>query len=506
MRIGEWGRKCLVDIAKRLRFASSQQNSNVFEPQQSKDCIMNASVYKYKYSVLGLARWETQNIAEWVAYYKYLGFDHIYLYCNDDDPGDLYTQISPYVDGLDPYVTFVHYPYQGHQWWMWMHFFKNYKDETEWVGIFDVDEFLNLPEDRSIVKFMQNRSEIADCIYFYWTFFGTNGYEEQPIGSVLRNYTRRQDGLDANTKTLTRTACIDHGRLRHEMRHEAGFVYPNHGWRPLTSSPMRMIDVLGNDMSGYYEDFPTQFQKITSSKENIDRIFRTGVLHHYAFKAKSHFMRRVQRGTRGSHSAQTIWQQQFESGDYKGFLDNINAYEDNSLKNIWSEYLHKVNDQRLMISSPKEELISLGKNALQSSIWPVDANANLEDAAAKAVNGDHTGSCNVHTDFEPNPWWQVDLGASYTISEIRIYNRVDVSSLMARNRFFTLSVSSDGKTWSAAYRRESEIPFGGIDGNYFTWRPDGQVVAKWVRVSLDYNEALNLDQVEIYGKPESQSA
>ncbi len=456
--------------------------------------------FKYKYSVLGLARWETVNIAEWISYYQYLGFDHIYLYCNDDDPGDLYTQISQYTSGKDPFVTFVYYPHQGHQWWMWMDFFNRFKDETEWIAIFDIDEFLNLPRHRSIDDFMSDGRSKADCIYFYWSFFGNNGYEEQAQGSVIRNYTRRQIGIDKNTKTITRTSCIDQRLLRHEMRFEIGFVYPNHGWSSLTSKPMRAYDVLGNDMSGYFIDFPNLFCSIFEDSDNTTRVYETAVLHHYAFKATSDFTRRVKRGLGGSHGIQAIWQKRFKNNEHLNFLADINAVEDSSLKHRWEAHLDQQLAQSRIFERPSEPLLSFEKPALQSSVWPPDPEANLALAASKAVNGVFTGGPNVHTDFEQSPWWRVDLKQRCQVSEVHIYNRVDVSTYMERHRWFWLEISDDDISYRAVTHAElDDVVFGGIDGKPFIWRPEGPVTARYVRIIFPHVQTLNLDQVEVYG-------
>ncbi len=50
---------------------------------------------KYKFSIAACARWETKNISEWIAYHRAIGFEHIYLYCNDNDPAELYECLLP---------------------------------------------------------------------------------------------------------------------------------------------------------------------------------------------------------------------------------------------------------------------------------------------------------------------------------------------------------------------------------------------------------------------------
>jgi len=45
--------------------------------------------------------------------------------------------------------------------------------------------------------------------------------------------------------------------------------------------------------------------------------------------------------------------------------------------------------------------------------------------AAGAVDGVKDGKYAFHTDKEPNPWWQVDLGEPLPVARIVVYNRLD---------------------------------------------------------------------------------
>lgn len=103
---------------------------------------MPASPPSHQVSIVACARWETQAITEWLLYHRSIGFDHVYLYCNDDDPAELYAAVLPFLQGDAPFVTFRHYPFQGQQFHMYMHCLRAHKDESEWVMFLDVDEFL----------------------------------------------------------------------------------------------------------------------------------------------------------------------------------------------------------------------------------------------------------------------------------------------------------------------------------------------------------------------------
>ena len=65
--------------------------------------------------------------------------------------------------------------------------------------------------------------------------------------------------------------------------------------------------------------------------------------------------------------------------------------------------------------------LALGKDAFQSSQWG-------SGAASRAVDGNADsnwdGNSCSHTDNDdPNPYWGVDLGADYHITQVEIVNR-----------------------------------------------------------------------------------
>jgi hypothetical protein len=61
--------------------------------------------WKYRYAIAACARWEAPYAAEWLAYHRAIGFEHVYLYCNDVDPAELYEAVLPFTQGAEPFVT-----------------------------------------------------------------------------------------------------------------------------------------------------------------------------------------------------------------------------------------------------------------------------------------------------------------------------------------------------------------------------------------------------------------
>jgi Glycosyl transferase family 2 len=69
-------------------------------------------------ALAAIARWETQYAPEWLAYHRAIGFDHVYLICNDDDPAPLWEAVLPFAAGAEPFVTFTHFPWHGQRFHM----------------------------------------------------------------------------------------------------------------------------------------------------------------------------------------------------------------------------------------------------------------------------------------------------------------------------------------------------------------------------------------------------
>jgi len=109
---------------------------------------------KYRFSIAACARWETPYIVEWLTYHRAIGFDHVFLYCNDDDPAELSEKVAAFTQGNEPFVTFSHHAARGEQAQMYRHFLQNHVHKSEWFGFLDIDEFLHLPADERISDFM----------------------------------------------------------------------------------------------------------------------------------------------------------------------------------------------------------------------------------------------------------------------------------------------------------------------------------------------------------------
>ena len=100
-----------------------------------------------------------------------------------------------------------------------------------------------------------------------------------------------------------------------------------------------------------------------------------------------------------------------------------------------------------------------------------------------------------HTAQELFPWWQVDLGATYRIDTIRLFNRRTYAERLSR---FSILASVDQSNWMTIHRHDGKSILGADeDGAMIAInRPN---LARYVRVRMDGFGHLHLRAVQIFG-------
>lgn len=450
------------------------------------------AMIRYKCAIATCARWEADNIVEWVLYHRSIGFDHFYIYCNDDDPVELFDRLLPFTMPSTPLVTFRHFSIQGQQSQMLQHFLRHYVHECDWIMFLDVDEFLNLPRHTSIGAFLLDMPAESQLIYFNWIFFGNSGFSRNAPGSTLLNYTRRSTAPHVLTKTLTRTRNIDDHVLRW-----ARSCHFWHNWGEDIARSWRAVNVLGEPIEHYFRDFPDGASRFINSGDRGRRLIETGIINHYAFRSEDEFLRRFRRGLGGEFAGQHIWKDLYESGKSAQFLAALNEVEDLRLHAYWSRYIGRAWKYSI-IPRPIGDNIAAAGQAIQSSISEWSRRQSVTEDASGAISGHIANAYQCHTALEHDPWWQLDLGRSRRIVQLRIYNRCEFPELAARANNLKIEVAPDGETLTEIYRRVSETPFGGADGNPLIVSFDTPIVCAVIRITLLGHTFLHFDQVEVY--------
>ena len=142
--------------------------------------------------------------------------------------------------------------------------------------------------------------------------------------------------------------------------------------------------------------------------------------------------------------------------------------------------------------------IALGKPSRQSSFGPQEALHRPQGHSSTATSGILTGRYQFHTDFEVQPWWEVDLGTAHRIRRVVLHNRSDNSQDRATR--FVIEGSVDGGIWRMLHRQDQPVLFGnGLEDSPFVWEAEGRIEARLIRITLLETTFFHLDQIEVFG-------
>lgn len=162
-----------------------------------------------------------------------------------------------------------------------------------------------------------------------------------------------------------------------------------------------------------------------------------------------------------------------------------------------AEQMDSVAAEPIAATSSPGSNIALKKSTRQSS-------TGYGGSSARAVDGNRDGNYNAnsvtHTNNSPNEWWEVDLGHSSQIREVRIWNRTDCCSERLANFYVLVS--------------ESPFPSGNLRAtldNPSVWhqhiqRAPGKEITvpvsakgRYLRIQLAGQNWLSLAEVEVIG-------
>ncbi|NHN84179.1 hypothetical protein GOB93_05915 [Acetobacter musti] len=446
---------------------------------------------KNNYSLVTCARWEKDCIQEWLVYHRSIGFDHVYIYCNDDRPDDLYEKILPFNIGTEPFVTFLFHPQKGDQNGMYRHFLQHFRHETERFMFLDVDEFVCIRNTNNIDALVQNGLNDCDDIVFNWVWFGNSGFVERPGGSVLLNYVNRSAGVFILTKHLIKSSVFDE-----KIRIENLDAIFHHRISPASHPGLTVKNVLGEDYTAFIDGSDDEKAHYLYQENRSQRILETACIFHYAFKSEKDLVARARRSTEGSFSGQKAWKDLYDSGNLQGFFAPLNAVKDTYLRRYWMDLL--LNGNRSTTNSGNTQNIKIERFGIadQSSVSPWSVGATTRNDAANGINGISDGAYHFHTEHEPDPWWTLTFPDPVLIRSVVIHNRPDVPY---RANGLIAEVRLPHGDWREIGTLDSGMMAGSAHNNIFTISPDQPVICDILRLRLPRKEYLHLSQVEVIG-------
>lgn len=150
-----------------------------------------------------IAKNENCYIEEWLQYHFKLGFDHIYVYDNDDNyPLKVLESMYP------GKVTVIYYPGRCLQLRAYYGFAINYCFQHTWVAFIDVDEFIVLRKHKSIKELLREKCS-SGALVLNWILFGSNHHKVYENKPVLERFTKREKNINIHTKWIVKLSDLD---------------------------------------------------------------------------------------------------------------------------------------------------------------------------------------------------------------------------------------------------------------------------------------------------------
>ena len=141
---------------------------------------------KHFLSIGAIFKNESHILKEWIKYYLSQGVEHFYLIDNGSD--DQYKEeIKEYHEYID---LFIDDKKNAQNELYSKYILPKSKNETEWLGIFDLDEFTYNQDGKKISEVLKTHFQNVNQIWCPWIIFGSNGHIQQPK-SVIHGFTKR---------------------------------------------------------------------------------------------------------------------------------------------------------------------------------------------------------------------------------------------------------------------------------------------------------------------------
>lgn len=282
-----------------------------------------------KITLVCCARHEDKKINEWINYNISIGFDEIFLYCNDDDPWPLYKTVLPYVQGEDPVVKFIHFDKIGQQKAMYKDYIRNRMSNDGWLAFIDVDEFVTLRSGQTLRSFLDGYGD-ADVIHLCWWNFGPGQHEYDCEGFVLSEHIHRNLNPSPNGKVFVKPSAIDrdwtcegYGTFFHGF----GDMGMNRKHRPFSELPLKTITAWGED---FYRLYETAFSSYASQYR--ESIRQSAYISHFQMQSFEHLVRRAKRKMTGDFADQVRWRHLVKNGGFWAAMEEDNAEVDTFLR------------------------------------------------------------------------------------------------------------------------------------------------------------------------------
>ena len=178
---------------------------------------------------------ELFSLLEWISYYRFIGANQIILYDNGSTDG---TEVIGRCLANYGEITYIEWPgVEGRKPQTSAYADALTRTSCEWVGFFDLDEFLVLDDGKRLPDFLEVIPSDVSAIGINWRIFGSNDqkiYEPRPVLERFTSASAENHQFNNHIKTIVRrnnaikplihTCSVRKGRYIHADGTDISFI------------------------------------------------------------------------------------------------------------------------------------------------------------------------------------------------------------------------------------------------------------------------------------------
>ena len=167
---------------------------------------------KTKVCLCAIIKDENKYIIHFIEHYKNLGYDHMYIYDNNDINGEKVEDvIKNYLS--EGYITLIDYrgfrgPRNQPQMEAYYDYYEKHNKEYDWLSFFDLDEYLVLrPKEMKIQTLLKNeRYKLCPIVKISWILYSDNNQLYYENKSLLERFPipTKYRGDNSGVKSIMR--------------------------------------------------------------------------------------------------------------------------------------------------------------------------------------------------------------------------------------------------------------------------------------------------------------
>ena len=257
-------------------------------------------VLKIKVGLCVIGKKENKYAKEFVEYYKSIGFNHIFIYDNNDKEGENFEEVLS-EDISKNFVSINNYrSYRGEkdqpQFEAYIDCYEKNSKNYDWLAFYDFDEFLYLKNYKTIQEFLEEE-KFNNCsnIKINWMMYGDNDliyYENIPVQERFKFPASPQCYRNTFIKSLIR------GNL------------PTNYWSNMKNPHTSDNDYICCLASGEKTDSRNYFNK----PPNYDEAY----IKHYATKSLEEY---IDKGKRGRSDLKVVFNEEYWKNKFIYYFD-----------------------------------------------------------------------------------------------------------------------------------------------------------------------------------------